>query len=102
MLSGELTVMQFGIAIALLSGMWNFMLAYQMASIARHDKGLQRTVLIAPAIAAGATFGPGVAGILKVETGYGPVYLLATVCVLITLALFVVLEKSPVAGAKAR
>lgn len=100
LLSGELSVLRFGLAVILLSGMWNFLLAYQMASVARHDKGLQRTVLIAPAIAIGATFGPGVAGMLTVGTDYGPVYFLATVCLGITVVLFLFLEGFPVAGEK--
>ena len=93
LLAGDLTVFRFGLAVSLLSGMWNFMLAYQMASVARLDPGRRRTVLIAPAIALGATFGPGIAGLIKVGPGYGPIFVLAITCLFVTIVVFLALDR---------
>lgn len=92
LLSGDLNVLRFGVAASLLSGMWNFMLAYQMASVARADASLRLTVLIAPAIAIGATLGPGIAGAIKPQEGFGSIFMLAVACLLLALALFIVLD----------
>ena len=88
----DLTVIRFGIAASLLSGMWNYMLAYQMGSVARDDKSSRMALLIAPAIALGATLGPGIAGLLKTGPGYGPIHILAIACVVSSTALFVVVD----------
>ncbi len=93
LLAKEFRVMEFGVAASLFSGMWTFLLAYQMGSVARYDKDLRMTVLIAPAVALGATLGPGIAGSLVDSSGYGSVLVMAAISVIVAPVIFLTLDR---------
>ncbi len=88
LLAGDIDALHFGIAASLLSGLWNYLLAYQMGAVARLDAGGRLSVLIAPAIALGASVGPGLAGWLKTGPSYSPILWLGVASVLLALVVF--------------
>lgn len=92
LLANDFHVMEFGVAASLFSGMWTFLLAYQMGSVARYDGTLRMTVLIAPAVALGATLGPGIAGSLVDASGYGSVLVMAAMSVIVASVIFLTLD----------
>lgn len=72
------------------------LLAYQLGSVVRFDKSLRMTVLIASAIALGVTLGPGIAGTMVGDEGYGSVLTLAAGSVIVATIIFLALARAEI------
>jgi cytochrome P450/predicted MFS family arabinose efflux permease len=80
--------------VVLAVGLWNFPMAYQMGMIASADQRGNVAVLMPAALAVGGALGPALAGaLLTGESGYGRLYGLFAVAVILGLAAFIVLGR---------
>lgn len=92
LLYAELNAPRYGLALILMLGCWNFVLALHLSIAARVAPGARFAAAMAPALAAGAMLGPVVFGALADYWGISPVLLLACVCVLLSNVGFVMLS----------
>ncbi|MEH6551646.1 MAG: MFS transporter [Pseudomonadales bacterium] len=80
-------------AVLLFAGAWNFILPFQMTIIIESDSHGKLTPMIPACQLLGSTIGPALAGNLIFDGDYFYVYLLATISTLISMVMFVGIEK---------
>lgn len=85
------TIIYFGIACALLSIGWNYILPYQMGLVVEVDPTGRLSILIAAALTLGGTVGPGIAGMIVSGKDYTGLYLLVGGSVVISTAILIYL-----------
>jgi len=72
---GSSSLFAYGAGVLLVNGSWFFAFPFQQA-LATRAAGAERLVMLVPAMAAlGAAAGPGLAGALKAESSFLPIYL---------------------------
>lgn len=90
LLQGQMGFLQFAATAAVFQAFWNLTGPYMMGTIALSDTTGRVSLLIPTAQIGGFFLGPVIAGpLLTPGAGYGPANLVAIVCCLLALALFV-------------
>jgi predicted MFS family arabinose efflux permease len=77
LLAGEITVMKYGIVMALMPGAWYFVIAYQMGIIADADNSGRYAALMSSALGLGAFFGGPIVGSVAQASGFASAYIFA-------------------------
>lgn len=90
LLQGQMSFVQFVVTAAVFQTFWNLTGPYMMGTIALSDTTGRVSLLIPTAQIGGFFLGPVIAGpLLAPGAGYGPANLVAIVCCLLALALFI-------------
>lgn len=90
LLQGQMSFVQFAVTAAVFQAFWNLTGPYMMGTVALSDTTGRVSLLIPTAQIGGFFLGPVIAGrLLTPGAGYGPANLVAIVCFLLALALFV-------------
>lgn len=90
LLQGQMGFVQFAVTAAVFQAFWNLTGPYMMGTVALSDATGRVSLLIPTAQIGGFFLGPVIAGpLLTPGAGYGPANLVAIVCFLLALALFI-------------
>ncbi|WP_372831939.1 MFS transporter [Pontibacterium sp.] len=89
--SSAFDALLFAVSTFVLSGVWNYGLAYQMGIVVSLDQRGNLSVLISSFLSLGAIVGPALAGMLIGDQGYGSLFLFTAGAILIGLIMFTLL-----------
>jgi len=90
--SAPLNVSAFALACFVFAYGWNYGLPYQMGIVVSLDQKGSLAVLMSSFLSLGAIIGPAVGGMLIVNSGYGGLYLIMALAVVLGLGLFLLLH----------